>query len=400
MLDQLYRCVICPIFWVETLADLSKADGSRTPEKLVAGLAERTPVCHSAVNSSHWEAAQQALEGRQVPMDGRPMISGGRYVRVAGKEGVVFQNSPEQEAFSRWQQGRFEEVERVFARRWRDQLKALDLTVLSEGMRGALKKEDRPRSMQEARELARRVTHAGGNNYRQLQIALAIMDAPEQAMRGVIRLWKRRGSPPLREYAPYILFCLEVDLFFQLCLSNGLISDQRPSNMVDLSYLYYLPFTQGFASNDKLHRAMVPLFLRDDQFFCWGPDLKADLRHLDEHFWSLPEEQKAGGLFLLASSPPLADEGVIAQHWDKSMPGWRNRKPVPPPPKDSEASKRILGESQAFIGAAEAGKLAHPTRADPDALIIERHIPRQRGKWRMFSSEAEAADDAEQARRR
>jgi len=56
MLDQLYQCIITPIFYVETLADIAKApDDRRPPEKVVGGLAERTPVCHSAVNADHWD---------------------------------------------------------------------------------------------------------------------------------------------------------------------------------------------------------------------------------------------------------------------------------------------------------------------------------------------------------
>jgi len=53
---------------------------------------------------------------------------------------------------------------------------------------------------------------------------------PPESLAAAVRNWKKAGSLPLREYASFAAHCLEVDLFFELCLSNGLISDQRPSN--------------------------------------------------------------------------------------------------------------------------------------------------------------------------
>src|SRR3546814_2838615 len=109
---------------------------------------------------------------------------------------------------------------------------------------------------------------------------------PPQTLNAVLRNWKAAGSLPLREYAPLAAHCLEVDLFFELCLSNGLISDQRPSNKIDISYLYYLPFADFFVSGDKLHRTAAPLFMDTRQRFVWGPDLKADLAARSEEHTS------------------------------------------------------------------------------------------------------------------
>src|SRR3546814_10545150 len=116
-----------------------------------------------------------------------------------------------------------------------------------------------------------------------------LLGMPPQTLNAVLRNWKAAGSLPLREYAPLAAHCLEVDLFFELCLSNGLISDQRPSNKIDISYLYYLPFADFFVSGDKLHRTAAPLFMDTRQRFVWGPDLKADLAALNAHFAALPD---------------------------------------------------------------------------------------------------------------
>src|SRR5436190_13656169 len=102
MLDQLYQCVITPIFFVETLADLDKPENARRPpEQVVGGLAERSPVCGSAINEGHWNLILDSLAGRQMPLDYRPMVPGGIPVRIEGKSGVVFEKAPETEAFER-----------------------------------------------------------------------------------------------------------------------------------------------------------------------------------------------------------------------------------------------------------------------------------------------------------
>lgn len=83
-----------------------------------------------------------------------------------------------------------------------------------------------------------------------------------------------------------------MDLFFYFSLAADLISPNRPSNKIDIAYLYYLPFCMVFTSNDNLHKQAVPLFLRKDQVFIPGAELKADLKKLDEHYSQLPDHVK------------------------------------------------------------------------------------------------------------
>lgn len=396
ILDQMFSCVVTPLFFVETMADLTKETArGRTAEQVVGGLAERTPVAHSYLNTYHQDVVLEDLLGRREEFDHRPAVAGGIPVRVKGKAGLVFQKSPEQDAFDRWQQGRFLEVEREFAQEWRADLANIDLSAIAKAWKSILRKEDRPRSHEAARNLARGAVNASGQNYRSLLMAHDLLGMPLQSLNAVVHNWKAAGSPPLRAYAPLAAHCLEIDLFFELCLSNGLISDQRPSNKIDISYLYYLPFADFFVSGDKLHRTTAPLFMDEKQRFIWGPDLKADLAALNSYFAALPEEQKAQGLFTLASKPPTEHCGLVANLWDARMPGWRVPKPSAPkmaPEKKAE----ILAMSRGLTDAAKRSPLAYWNAGeDVDHLVIERHIPRERGSWRMFSAAVEASSDAE-----
>ena len=67
-------------------------------------------------------------------------------------------------------------------------------------------------------------------------------------------------------------------VFFQVALGAGLIGGERPSNRTDIAYLFYLPFSMVFVSSDDLHRRTAPLFMRPDQAFVWGIDLKPALK--------------------------------------------------------------------------------------------------------------------------
>ena len=123
--------------------------------------------------------------------------------------------------------------------------------------------------------------------------------------------------PELSRYAPYCAHVLTVELFFKIALASDLVSSERPSNWVDMAYLFYLPFCVVFVSSDKLHRKCAPLLLRDDQEFIWGPDLKEGLREVNEHYLAYPESVREEGLLRFASRPPAEGEFVVSQLWDR-----------------------------------------------------------------------------------
>jgi hypothetical protein len=96
LFDHFFHPVICPLFFVETLADLEKAvRQGRTPEQEVGIIADKVPETSGFPNLHHTHLGIANLIGREVIMDGRVMVAGGRPVRVEGKSGVVHEQSPE-----------------------------------------------------------------------------------------------------------------------------------------------------------------------------------------------------------------------------------------------------------------------------------------------------------------
>src|SRR6267142_420325 len=102
--DHFFFPVICPPFYVETLADLEKhVREGRTPEQEVGIIADKVPEMSGAPCSHHIDLGAAALLGANIPMDGRIPTAGGRPVKMDGKAGFVHKETPEAEAFRRWQ---------------------------------------------------------------------------------------------------------------------------------------------------------------------------------------------------------------------------------------------------------------------------------------------------------
>jgi len=133
----------------------------------------------------------------------------------------------------------------------------------------------------------------------------------EKAEEFAIQAWKERGPRAFSEHAPYAAHVVSVELFFQIALAANLIGTERSSNRVDMAYLFYLPFCQVFASSDNLHRRSAPYFLRKDQSFVWGPDLKAELKKLVEHYIAFSAEIAEQGLHGFAPAPPPDDSECL-----------------------------------------------------------------------------------------
>ena len=129
-LDQMFLCVITPLFYVETLADLEKQfkDG-RTPEQAVGRLALKTPDANSRPCADYKTILEAELIAGQLTdmQNGRFPLSGGKNITLEGQSGTVYLQTPEQDAFQRWQHHSFLDIERDHAREWRQSLSNINL---------------------------------------------------------------------------------------------------------------------------------------------------------------------------------------------------------------------------------------------------------------------------------
>lgn len=265
--DNFFYTNICPLFFVETLADLEKAiRAGRTPEEEVGIIADKTPEMHGGPNAYHIELCIANLLGQSIPMEGSIIVSHGYSVKAHGRAGIIYRESKEVQAFRRWQEGEFLEVERLFARSWRYALSLHNPDAINKIAR-KMGVNSKCRSLEEAKLIADEIVESEDTPFERMKLVFLFLNLPRKIQIQVLKRWISSGSPPLSKYAPYVAYVLTVEIFFLIALGTNLISTGRVSNRVDIAYLFYLPFCIVFVSSDKLHRRCTHLFLRSNQDF-------------------------------------------------------------------------------------------------------------------------------------
>lgn len=398
-LDQFFLSSITPLFFVETLADLEKqVYRGRTPEQVVGSIARKTPDMQAHLNPHHMSLLWAELNGERITMDGRIMRAGGQVAELDGQQGIFYQMSPEEEAFNRWQDGEFLDLERQIAKRWRRDVSNVDHSknyALFKNLYGSFR---RPRSLADAKHIADTLIDLIEEEL-SLRFGLSLVGVPPEFHDSVVQRWAAAGKKPIGEFAPYFRHMFSVDLFFHLSIAADLISRVRPAgkadNKVDIAYLYYLPFCMVFVSSDNLHKRVVPLFLRPDQSFVEGPDLKADLKRIDDYYTQLPKEQTDQGVYKFATSPPDGICPKVKELWDKHLTRPRDDEeeaegdeevevdcePEQAPPKDDKALIDMINRAQSESTPLDLDPENLPDIDDIQFAHVSRLVVPKKGKW-------------------
>ncbi|MBC7192937.1 hypothetical protein [Marinobacter sp.] len=380
--DHFFLANISPLFYIETLADLDKEmSRGKTAEQVVGNIAEKAPQMSGAANISHLDLLVASLMGYPVSMTNRPVIGGGRHVEAAGKRGVNFELSPEAKAFNRWQDGEYQKLEREFARAWRAQIKGMAFESSASYAQKLGIDISSCKNMTDAANAAHRIVNTTNKPYELIGFIINSVGIPREYQQQLVKRYQVAGFPPLTRFAPYAAHVIKVEVFFHICVSRGFISADRPSNKIDIAYLHYLPFCNVFISGDKLHRSTANLFIKDNQRFVWGPDLKKDLGKLNAHYMELPQEIKDKGVLSFASRPPTDEDYLTSELWDLLGPSWRNgeRDTVP---ITQETNDKILEHVKQFTDAPTLPPDAVVESIDEvDSVSLQRSVRRKRGSW-------------------
>lgn len=372
-----------PLFFIETLADLKKeySDG-RNPENEVRKIADKSPELSGGINWFHFNIYIQSLLGAEIPMHlGQICPPPGKDVVVDGKNSTIFTQPPEFEALQRWQKGEFQFIEKEIAAAWRQSLKARpDLENVIPRIQALGVDIANLNSIEAVKDAVTQVIQGSTPFLNTLKLALHLQNVPGEYATAIISRYFNAGAKPLTWFAPYAAFVFSIDLFYYISVYRGFISGDRGSNKIDLAYLYYLPFCMLFTSSDNLHRRCAPLFLRPNQKFAWGPDLKAGLHAINEYYASLPEAEKEKGLFAMAPNPPDIP-GIISELWKALLPRHSKAQPakkeVDPILRDA-ITKEIREKINRAIAAPPA---PYKSSDKSDSIIIQRITRKRRGDW-------------------
>jgi hypothetical protein len=257
-------------------------------------------------------------------------------------------------------------------------LAELDLTAQRDILRSFGIDQKIVKSLADAKAIAAGMAHGHDKRFERLRVAVTLFDVPAHLHESILRRWHESGCPPLSEFAPYAAYAVTVELFFQMALANpNLMSTERPSNRMDIAYLFYLPFSQVFVSSDKLHRKCAPLFLREDQQFVWGIDLKADLKRMNAHYLTLPESERERGVMAFAHLPPKTGDFLTAQIYDRFGKHWREGSYEVA--LDDDAGKALADEMCALAESTET--IAVPDDPSLNMRSLVRKVYKRKGTW-------------------
>ncbi len=309
-----YQHIVTPVLTMEILGDLRKKISQnknlQKQENRVKDFAKKLFPTETVVNMHYKYLVKGDLLGDLITMDGRPTVSIKKSVSsYSGQKGFLIEESEEEKSIYKWKDGRFSEADKELSLLWR--MTTTDKSVL-ERLKKSLKSSVTVR-FNNYSDLNEFVDSSLSTPESQLNLLLAMMQNYEiDAYTGlqIVRRWRQTGNPLIKDFSPYAFHCLKVDTLFLFGLSSGLIST-RPTNRVDLEYLYYLPFAYLFSSSDKIHKNLVPLVLMPFQKFIHGNDLKMDLKNIVEHIEKLKIEEKR----LYKGKPPIEKNSLTFQLW-------------------------------------------------------------------------------------
>jgi hypothetical protein len=229
-----------------------------------------------------------------------------------------------------------------------------------------------------------------------MTLAFGLLGAFQEQMEAILGRHLNAGEPQLAEFASYAHFALEVELFYHFAVHKGRMS---VAQRMDLIYLFYLPFCDFFVSNDWVHRDSAPLFLRSDQDYIAGAELKAALRIVNSTVTALSDEEKKKSIHELAPHPPLYGDNLVTKLWDRHHPSWLRRRDS----EEADSPPDWLAEVGQLEASVETGDAPSPEIAPTDAIMRVRAVRKKRGSWwlcqnsfaalqRMSSAKSKAAD--------
>jgi hypothetical protein len=373
-LNKYFILNIPPVLIMEIWGDLAKPDKEGAISKdQVQHLAQKVYRGQSAINAHFFHCLVGSLLGEKISMDGRILLPGGSpRITKSGKKGVIFKETPEEKQLNRWKFGDFNSEEESIAAQWRTASKVIDLEVVQTNFAKKFKSIVRIDSLASLDSFVNNYFTRSLSQTDFLSQLIEEYKIPQVIASKIFLRYERANRPTLNTFAPYAYYCLRIKTFFLFALIYNLVSS-RKTNIIDLEYLYYLPFCMAFSSSDKFHQILVPYSIRGDQRFVPGIDLKTDLTHLARD-WNVNfhKDMKAWNA-KYGNGPPENANSVVYRLWRELFPHWK-----PGANRDSSESepgknKKLYEELEEFEKARTLQETDSPTDDSKVDFIIHKY---------------------------
>ncbi len=199
--DRFFYANVCPLFYIETLADLEKQGlNERGREDEVRIIADKFPQVSGMPCTYHVAACVANLKGVSIPMTGQILVSGGHPVKFEGKKAVVFKQSAEAEAFMRWQKREFLEIERLHAKAWRQAVSTIDLEEVAKLLSSMGISGKSCKSLGEAKMLAEATISREYTPRTLMKLLHLFLGIPWDRNEELFARWRRAAFPSLAQF--------------------------------------------------------------------------------------------------------------------------------------------------------------------------------------------------------
>lgn len=137
----------------------------------------------------------------------------------------------------------------------------------------------------------------------------------------IYKRWHDDGLPSLNTFAPYAFYYSWVLQAYSYGTAFELFST-RSTNLLDIQYVFYLPFCYMFVTNDSFQRDFANLFATS-QTTVNGGDFKTDLENITSYYENLSQNERTEREFQYGSYPPENKNSITSQMWKKYMRPWK-----------------------------------------------------------------------------
>lgn len=322
-----YSILICPMLIQEICANLvdDKVDAETEETKAkVAYLAGKARNASHFTITNFGKIATYDLLTSAIPLEPRiPRFDGVTVKDSSGESGIFFDESEEEARMRRWEDSNFNDQDRKLAADHITYQKKYDLEESRKQM--AEKFPDNAKfSSLEAVIAAIDATDAYPDQWTLIQSCETQFGATASGMEEVKKRWEKCGKPRYKQFAPYAYYCYRLASIFFIAVTSGRVpTSAKAKSVVDFQYLYYLPFSMVFCSNDKFHATFSKFFLRGDQEFLDCMVLKKDLQAIRACKSAMSEAEQKYYRENFGSYPPPMPDSITNQIWQRHMQPWK-----------------------------------------------------------------------------
>lgn len=349
ILNKLFFINIPPILTIEILADLK-----RNPDDLVLNkeqvieLSNKIIQHDNAINLNHHGLIISSLSGVDFLNERRPIVGGAQKVKdKSGKIGMHIKESKEEKALRNWQNGNFTEAEKILASDWRHFIQKIDIKGMVDSFKNIKNIYPICKDLNSLTIIVDNLLSPESLQPKMVYTIVSELNVEQQLASKIFYRWESGKYISLKDFAPYVHFHQSVDLFFRLGLVYKLIS-HKTTNLIDLEYLYYLPFCNVFCSRDNFHKSIVPVFLKENQTFLNGDILKKELNSIILRLEEIKEFDWNSNFLL---EPPEDNRSLCYNLWKNFLPAWEPKqfyKKLDLPKKDKNISKKIKSQIESY----------------------------------------------------